>query len=122
MVGKILPREYVGYSVILNRELSNKFQSFSIGSRFCVMQVWWGKLRLKVYAGCGPREELRWIDPAYVTIWKPSVGQRFFYTPHDGEELVITAVETRGPGWHTAVFKKSQSEFTVHDQELNKEA
>lgn len=106
---------YVGYSVTLDAEQRNQHRAFPAGTRLCVMQAERGRLRLVEYAGCGPTGELKWIDPADVTIWRPKIGRRYVYVPEE-EPCVITAVEVRGPGWHCARMRGDW--YTVHDQEL----
>ena len=107
------PRDYLDYSVVLDRAIG----AFAIGDRLCVAQVWRGKLRLCVYAGCGADGELKWVSPADVTIWRPSVGDRFQYLPNEGGTITIVELETNGPGWHDARFLDGR-EYFVHDQEL----
>lgn len=108
---------YVGYSVTLRVEKANAYRTFAAGSRLCVQKAWRGKLRLVEYAGCGPKGELKWIDPADVEMWKPSIGERFLFVP-EGEPCVIRSIENRGPGWHRAWFEDRNEEYGVHDQEL----
>ena len=105
-----------GYSVTLNREMSNDRRTFAAGVRMCVVAMWRGRLRLALWYGCGPGEELRWVDPADVAIWRPAIGQRLGFRPDDGVAVTITAVESRGPGWHRARWRGG--EYDVHDQEL----